>query len=286
MNIVLAHGILGFDKALGIHYFNGIKEHLESKFQVRILTPKVDPVKGIKYRGRQLAKQILEALGKTGRHPEVLDADQKVHIIAHSMGGLDSRFILSPQANQEDNIAAFVASLTTIGTPHQGTPVADFYYSLVDGGKREAPLETAENKIKSSFERFGLSFDGLEDLTTWKMLAFNQSYEDHPAVKYFCIAGRGRDIALKPSLGFNLTKTCAVLLPSHGYIKLKIGEDSDGLTPVSSALRPGWVKLGTWPADHFEEVGHNVDLGPTGRPAHFDYLNQYEKIVEYLRTLE
>jgi hypothetical protein len=31
MNIILAHGILGFDKVLGIEYFNGIKRYLESK---------------------------------------------------------------------------------------------------------------------------------------------------------------------------------------------------------------------------------------------------------------
>lgn len=28
MNIILAHGILGFDKVLGIEYFNGIKSKL------------------------------------------------------------------------------------------------------------------------------------------------------------------------------------------------------------------------------------------------------------------
>jgi triacylglycerol lipase len=42
------------------------------------------------------------------------------YLIAHSMGGLDSRFMLSP-ANL-DHLAAHVASLTTISTPHHGSP--------------------------------------------------------------------------------------------------------------------------------------------------------------------
>ena len=42
------------------------------------------------------------------------------------MGGLDSRFILSP-ANP-DNIANLITTLTTIGTPHQGSPLADLFF--------------------------------------------------------------------------------------------------------------------------------------------------------------
>src|SRR5215510_8132283 len=92
MNIVLTHGILGFNTVLGIEYFNGIKGHLEKKFNAKVLATKVDPVKSIKDRGAELGNLILAALGKTGTIP-TLNPKENVHIIAHSMGGLDSRVL-------------------------------------------------------------------------------------------------------------------------------------------------------------------------------------------------
>ena len=62
MNMVLAHGILGFKELLGIDYFNGINKHLEDKFQANVLVTTVDATKGVEYRGKQLRKQILDAL--------------------------------------------------------------------------------------------------------------------------------------------------------------------------------------------------------------------------------
>jgi triacylglycerol lipase len=149
MNIVLAHGILGFKKLLGIDYFNGINKRLKDKFKANVLVTEVDPTKSVEYRGKQLRNQILDALRITESNL-TLNANQKVHIIAHSMGGLDSRFILSPQ--NPDHIAEQVTSLTTIGTPHQGSPVADLCYALLDG---KAPLPTMgalEHQVKETLE--------------------------------------------------------------------------------------------------------------------------------------
>jgi len=66
MNLVLAHGILGFKTCLGVDYFNGVRQHLESKFKAKILVTEVDPVNGIRDRGLKLSKQILIAFGETG----------------------------------------------------------------------------------------------------------------------------------------------------------------------------------------------------------------------------
>ena len=49
----------------------------------------------------------------------------KVNIIAHSKGGLDSKYLI----NNLD-FADHVASLTTICTPHKGSPVANFMLKL------------------------------------------------------------------------------------------------------------------------------------------------------------
>ena len=281
MNIVLAHGILGFKTLLGIEYFNGIREHLVKTFQAQVLVTEVDPVKSIKDRGAELRNQILAALGKTGTIP-TLNAKENVHIIAHSMGGLDSRLILSPR--NPDNIASVVSSLTTVGTPHNGSPVADLCVSFVDGKSPIPAIGTIERKINDSIQELGISLDGLRDLTTTSATNFNKDNIDNPGVRYFCVAGQGRRFSLTRLLRLDFAKTSLFLLPFHEYMKLNTGEENDGVVAITSAQRPGWKVISDpWPADHFEEVGHNIDRGPTGKPTQFDFLRGYENIIANAR---
>jgi len=90
MNIILVHGILGFRSKFGLEYFRGVAEHLREK-GFRVLAPTLDPTQGIIFRANQLRDQINQAMANRD-----LDPAQKSHIIAHSMGGMDSRWMLSP----------------------------------------------------------------------------------------------------------------------------------------------------------------------------------------------
>ncbi len=63
--------------------------------------------------GRELACRIRTLIEETGC--------EKVNVIAHSKGGLDMRYAL-----QNEGIASYVASLTTVNTPHNGCIFADF----------------------------------------------------------------------------------------------------------------------------------------------------------------
>src|SRR3954463_8353189 len=114
--VVLAHGFLGFDEIeLGSRkhlYFRGIGEHLE-RMGARGYSPRVPPASSVAARAQRLA-DLIRAL------PE-----PRVNIVAHSMGGLDARYAISRLG-----LAPRVASLTTIGTPHQGTPLADAGHAL------------------------------------------------------------------------------------------------------------------------------------------------------------
>jgi triacylglycerol lipase len=276
MNIILTHGLLGFDTlpVLHVDYFNGIREHLESRFQARILVAQVPPARGIDVRGDELKREILKALGQTGT-PPILDPEKKVHIIAHSMGGLDGRYLLSP-ANP-GNIADRVCSLTTIGTPHQGSPLADLCESFADGESKIPLVGTIEEVIRGIADKFHW-LDGLHDLTAEPIRKFNDTYIDNPRLNYFCVAGSGRAGSLK---------TSKWLLPAYGYLAKVAGGENDGMVPVSSALRVGWEAITPpWPADHFDEIGHDLDKGLDGKPAHFDYLHGYEEIVERLRNCQ
>ncbi len=278
MNLVLAHGYLGFTKFLQIEYFNGVKQDLEKNFSAKILITKVAPDEGVEKRGTQLRRQILVALGKTlpaneeeNRLAKTLDPSRKAHIIAHSMGGLDSRFMLSP-ANP-DHLAAHVASLTTISTSHRGSPIADWFAGHLDEKRRWLLNWWVERQRRKVLTALGISLAGLKDLTTAAAARFNQKYVDHPQVRYFSVAGAGRASG-RP--------TANLLYPAYKYIKEKTSEANDGLVTLSSA-KWGEFDAQLWLADHLEEVGHDLDR--LGKAGDFDHLAKYREIAGRVKNI-
>ena len=266
MNLVLQHGIFGFATLGEIVYFNGVKSYLTAKFPaLHVLVPQVAPDGTIEERGTDLGRQILQAQSCGG-----LDSGEPVHIIAHSMGGLDARFLLSPDNPQ--NMADRITSLTTISTPHQGSPIADVLISIID------PLDLEDRLIAQSLRmcmaQANIPVGGLRNLTTDGVKSFNDHYRDNDKTQKFSVAGEGRGILLP---------TCGVLLPAHIFIKEKTGEENDGLVSVSSATWGEGPEL--WPADHADEIGHNLDRGLLATPVHFDYLAKYEALVDRLQQL-
>lgn len=108
--IVLVHGFLGWSTMVGVwDYFNHIPTALKndgaSVYVVQLSQTNSDAV-----RGEQLLAQVQQILATSGA--------KKVNLIGHSMGGLDSRYVAGVRPD-------LVASVTTVGTPHRGSPVAD-----------------------------------------------------------------------------------------------------------------------------------------------------------------
>src|SRR6185437_13876367 len=148
--VVLAHGFGGFDdvalRGVRIAYFRGVAERLRaSGVDVHVL--RVSPLAPIAARARQLAAQI-ERLGA-----------ERVNIVAHSMGGLDARYAIARLG-----MAARVASLTTIGTPHHGTPLADVGSALLSGALGGVPPAVG----------------AIRDLCSRQMASFNREIDDAP----------------------------------------------------------------------------------------------------------
>src|SRR5262245_29941428 len=146
--IVLVHGLLGYDEIrfAGLtffEYFTGITSHLRSSGN-RVLVPRMSPTRGVAERAEQL-KQFLD---------RELPA-KPVHLIAHSMGGLDSRYLITHLG-----MAERVRSLTTIGTPHRGSPFADW-------GIRRLALF-----LQPWFRTLGIPERAFLDLTTSACLKF------------------------------------------------------------------------------------------------------------------
>ena len=80
----------------------------------------------------ELAARIREIVETTGCG--------KVNVIAHSKGGLDMRYAL-----QNCGIAPFVASLTTVNTPHKGCIFADFLLTTFP--------ESVKSRIASAYNK-------------------------------------------------------------------------------------------------------------------------------------
>jgi triacylglycerol esterase/lipase EstA (alpha/beta hydrolase family) len=106
--ILLVHGVLGFGKFASVNYFDGVRGCFPN---CDFIEPQIDPVETIVDRGKQLANKLSTCLGK--------NACGKIHIVVHRMGGLDVRY-LTPAKGL--NKASWFASVTTISTPHQGSP--------------------------------------------------------------------------------------------------------------------------------------------------------------------
>jgi triacylglycerol lipase len=214
--IVLVHGLLGFD-ALRVKgyklrgYFPGIEESLRAAGN-RVYCASLHPTAGVAHRADEL-KTFLDQKSPT----------EPVHLIAHSMGGLDSRYAITRLG-----MAERVLSLTTIGTPHRGSPFADW------GVRR------LEKWVKPLFKFFALPDQAFYDLTTDGCRAFNAQVPDVPRVRYFSIAGRCTLAWISPDL----------LLP-HEVIRRAEGPN-DGMVSVASAT---WGEhIDVWEGDHISLI--------------------------------
>ena len=116
--VVLVHGLCGFERLFARRrpssgYFPGVASHLTAA-GYEVFVPRVSPTASIATRALELLHAIR---GRFGARP--------VHLIGHSLGGLDARYLVSRLG-----FGAQAKSLTTVGTPHAGTtlPHADAQY--------------------------------------------------------------------------------------------------------------------------------------------------------------
>lgn len=108
--IVLVHGMFGFDSIIGVDYWYGIIEEL-SRYGADVYTTQVPALDSTIARGEALLPQIQAIAAIHG----------KVNLIGHSHGGPTARYISRVRPD-------LVASVTSVGSPHTGSPVADLIY--------------------------------------------------------------------------------------------------------------------------------------------------------------
>ena len=215
--IILVHGIARFDwlhegyrtlfpKADGhpkdrSHYFRNVQSHLK-RHGYEAFHASLSYAKRSEQRAQELGAQIEQIRQQTGA--------QQVHLLAHSMGGLDARHWIVKQPEQ----ARHIASLTTIGTPHLGSSLAN--WGLAHGGNKL--IEIAQPLIDIS---------GFADLTLEACAEFNRQAETQEAtnnIRYrVCASKAPRESTLLP------------LRPSWDIVFQHEGEN-DGMVSVKSQL--------------------------------------------------
>lgn len=134
--IVLCHGLYGFDVrgpflGLEYQYWSATLDVLRKKIGAKVLVHGVPPTGSIEERAESLHRFLC-------RHPEA--RGQRLNFVAHSMGGLDARYLFSHIRPTEYT----PASLTTLGTPHRGSPFMDWCNSNIGVG-----LETIDSMLEA-----------------------------------------------------------------------------------------------------------------------------------------
>lgn len=170
--IVFSHGMAGFIRVgtdqFGLDYWYQILPDL-ARNGANVWATRVSPFNSSEIRGEQLLEQVKEIAAITG-------AD-KVNLIGHSHGGPTIRYV----AGSEPKL---VASLTTVGAPHKGSPVADLILKA-EGTAIEAPLLGTINLVSKAITwAQGLdqnsyphdSLAGGSSLTLAGSAKFNQKY--------------------------------------------------------------------------------------------------------------
>jgi triacylglycerol lipase len=277
--ILLAHGMAGFERIGPLNYFYNVAADLRARGET-VFESQVSPYDSSMVRGIELARFIDETLQSSGAC--------KVNLIAHSQGGLDARYVIST-LHYGDRIG----SLSTVGTPHQGTPVADVAAGLVTGFSAtvlNGILLAVEGLTSNATDPPNIQAN-LAQLSRPSMAAFNAENPDDARVSYFSIAGRSNlaagttecagGVFANPSGLDVLNPLLAVpasLFPFFSPDPLQ-PVPNDGLVPVPSAR---WGRfLGCVPADHFDEVGQIAESAPDVVSG-FYHLDLYRQIVAEL----
>jgi len=233
IRIVLLCGMLGITRLLWREYFHGVRPLLEAQ-GFDVLAPQLPFGQRIETRARFLAEYLRELGGP-------------LHLIAHSMGGVDARFYISRLGGH-----CKVASLTTLASPHRGSSAAEHEMETWYSTYRHLPA--------------------VADLTLAAMETFNRRTPDADNVIYRSYSAR-RELAQLPWLTRHF-----------GRLIEEVEGENDSQVSIASAR---WGKhIATLHCDHFELIGLNLWLNPLRRRTPFNHLSVYRNIGEWIRCFE
>jgi triacylglycerol lipase len=206
--ILLVHGIF-FRDWEKFNYWGRIPEALIAN-GATIFYGMQQSSESVEISAEELKRRIMQVIEETGC--------EKVNIIAHSKGGLDARYAISRLG-----MDAYVASLTTVNTPHRGCKFAGRALRMLP----DKPVAVVGDQYNKLFMRLGDKAPdftaGINELTTEKCAELNEIMTDRPGVLY-------------QSVGSAMSAPGSATMPLslvYRIIKLVEGEN-DGLVSTTS----------------------------------------------------
>jgi len=252
--IVLVHGLLGFDAIGPLNYWHGIPSALRSGGATVYVTQQ-SAANASEVRGEQLLAELRRLKAAYGH--------QKFNLVGHSHGGQTVRYVASVAPE-------LVASATTVGTPHQGSKVAD-------GIERDAASTGTTQLVASIVDGFSKflgwlsgnpslpqnSLAALTSLNTRGAQAFNARFPAGAPTSY---CGQGPAVAANGVRYYSASGTSVwtnvldlsdpALALTSTYFK---GEANDGLVSRCSS-RWGTVLRDDYGWNHLDEVNQAFGL--------------------------
>ena len=253
--LLLVHGVF-FRDAKYMNYWGRIPRDLEEN-GATVYYGQQPSAASVAECAAALAARIQEIVAETGC--------EKVNLIAHSKGGLDCRCALATLG-----AAPYVASLTTVNTPHRGCLFADHLLDMVPDGVKERIAKV----YNATLRRFGEQADfmaAVGDLTA--AVCESRDREWAPPEGVFC-----------QSIGSRLQGAGSGQFPlnmSYHLVRHFSG-DNDGLVSESSFAFGERYRLLSVEGERGISHGDMIDLNRENIPG-FDVREFYVELVHDLK---
>ena len=210
---------------------------------------------------QELKEKIEKIVNETGC--------EKVNIIAHSKGGLDSRYAISLLGMNK-----YVASLTTISTPHHGCGYADYLLGKAPKALQEHIAEKYNTALRHFGEKDPDFISAVSDLTQKHCEDMNRIAVNCDDVYYQSVGSRMKNYR---SAGFPLN---IVYIIARNFSK----NDNDGLVDTES------MKWGEKHIFYEPKTRRGISHGDTidlmrENIKGFDVLEEYVGIVHGLKEM-
>lgn len=208
--------------------------------------------------GQELADRIRSIIRETGC--------EKVNIIAHSKGGLDSRFAISACG-----AAPYVASLTTVSTPHRGCIFADYLLDKIPVKVQKSVARKYNAALKKCGDANPDFLSAVQDLTASACERRNRELPNQPGIFYQSVGSR-MNCASSGRFPLNM---------AYPLVKYFDGAN-DGLVSVESAVFGEHFTLLTTQEGRGISHADVIDLNRENIPG-FDVREFYVNLVKDLK---
>ena len=169
--ILMVHGVFFRDFKQGfLNYWGRIPDELREN-GATVYFGNQQSAASVAECGEELAERIRNIVAETGC--------EKVNIIGHSKGGLDSRYAVS-----QCGVGDLVASITTINTPHRGCEFADYLLNVIPAAVQAKVASTYNFALSKLGDHNPDFLKAVNDLTSAACTARNEVVTDVPGIYY------------------------------------------------------------------------------------------------------